>query len=50
MSTFVNTYYEFDEVTVGVLPRPGRIRPRTKRVVVKYTGDVPVSQVRCHQN
>ena len=28
---------------VGVWERPGRIRPRTKRVVVEYTGDVPVS-------
>ena len=29
--------------TVGFWPRPGRIRPRTKRIVVEYTGDVPVS-------
>ena len=27
----------------GFWPRPGRIRHRTKRVVVEYTGDVSVS-------
>ena len=28
---------------VGVWSRQSRIRPRTKRVVVEYAGDVPVS-------
>ena len=28
---------------MGVWPRQSRIRPRTKRVVVEYAGDVPVS-------
>ena len=27
---------------VGVWPRLGRIRPRTKRAVVEYTGDISV--------
>ena len=28
---------------MGVWSRQSRIRPRTKRVVVEYVGDVPVS-------